>query len=892
MAIPAGTRLGVYEVASLIGAGGMGEVYKARDTRLNRDVALKVLLEVFARDTQRMARFEREAKLLASLNHPNIAAIYGLEESGPIRALVMELVEGPTLAERVLSGPLAIDEALPIARQVADAVEYAHDKNVIHRDLKPANIKVTAEGVVKVLDFGLAKALSDEPAAEDMSNSPTLSMAATRQGVVLGTAAYMAPEQARGKKVDRRADVWAFGCVLYETLTGKQAFQGEDVTEVLAAVVKSEPALDALPANTPPTIRSLLRRCLDKNLRRRLPHIAEARIIIEDVLSGAAPAEPASPVGARTPGRPALVYALGALLLGSAIAGVGVWTLKPAPPVPRPISRFAYDFPQGHQFRGGSRAVMALSPDGARFVYNTVRGLYLRSMDQLEARLIPGTEAALNNPFFSPDGQWVGYYQDGQLKKVAISGGAPVTIGPATNPFGASWAPDNTILFGQPGGIQRVSANGGKPELIIKSEAGETFDGPRLLPGAEWVLFAARKGASSWDEARIVVQSLKTMERRDVWQGGSDARYVPTGHIVYSLDDDLFAIPFDLDTLTVTGGPAPLVEGVLRAGTTAGANYGVSDGGLLVYVSGGAGAGARSLVWVERGGKEEAVTAPPRGYVYPRISPDGSRVALDVRDQENDILIWDFRRETLTRFTPTAEGEQYPAWTPDGQRLAYGTVPSGIQWKAADGGGVAAPITRAASNEQDPYFFSPTGKELVFRELRPSGPDIGMISVGGDANPVWILESRFAEMNAELSPDGRWMAYQSNESGNHEIYVRPFPKVNEGFQQVSGAGGIQPVWSRNGRELIYLQPGPPFRLMAVPVRTGPTFDSGNPQVLFDWPYLAPGPGGRTYDVSPDGRRFLALKAFAAVAGGDVPPPRIIVVENWIEELKQRVPAPR
>jgi len=891
MMLNPGTTLGPYEVVALIGAGGMGEVYRAHDTRLNRDVALKVLPEAFARDTQRMARFEREAKLLASLNHPNIAAIYGLEESGPIRALVMELVEGPTLAERIRGGPIPLDETLPIARQVADAVEYAHDKNVIHRDLKPANIKVTAEGTVKVLDFGLAKALSDEPAAEDMSNSPTLSMAATRQGVILGTAAYMAPEQARGKKADRRADVWAFGCVLYETLTGKQAFQGEDVTEVLAAVVKSEPALDVLPANTPPTIRSLLRRCLDKNLRRRLPHIAEARIIIEDVLSGAAPAEPASPVGVRTPGRSALVYALGVLLLGAAIAGVAAWTLKPAPPVTRPISRFAYNFPDGQQFRNVGRVVMALSPDGARFVYNTVRGLYLRSMDQLEARLIPGTEASVTNPFFSPDGQWVGYYQDGQLKKVAISGGAPVTIGPATNPFGVSWGSDDTILFAQADGIRRVSANGGTPELIIKAEAGEAFDGPQLLPGGEWVLFTVGAGPGSWDEAQIVVQSLGASERRDVWRGGSDARYLPTGHIVYALDDDLFAIPFDLDTLSVSGGPAPLVEGVLRAGTTAGANYGVSDGGSLVYVSGGAGAGARSVVWVDRAGKEEAVTAPPRGYVYPRISPDGSRVALDVRDQENDILIWDFRRGTLTRFTPTAEGEEYPVWTPDGQRLAYRTAPSGIQWKAADGSGVAEPITKAASNQQAPYFFSPTGKELVYREIRPSSIDIGMISVGGDANPVWLLENRYTEMNAELSPDGHWMAYQSNESGNHEIYVRPFPNVNDGFQQVSGAGGIQPVWSRNGRELFYLQPGTPFRLMAVPVRTGgPAFDSGNPQVLFDWPYLAPGPGGRTYDVSPDGRRFLALKAFAAVAGGDVPPPRIILVENWLEELKQRVPA--
>jgi eukaryotic-like serine/threonine-protein kinase len=888
MAIQPGTRLGLYEIASLIGAGGMGEVYRAHDTRLNRDVALKVLPEALAHDMQRMARFEREAKLLASLNHPNIAAIYGFEESGPIRALVMELVEGPTLAERIAAGPMPLDQALPIARQVADAVEYAHDKNVIHRDLKPANIKVKEDGTVKVLDFGLAKALSDDPTERDMSNSPTLSMAATRQGVILGTAAYMAPEQARGKTADRRADIWAFGVVLYEMLTGKRAFEGEDVSLILAAVMKSEPDWESLPADLPPAVRLVLRRCLQKDPKQRLQAIGDVRLAMEGAFetSTFAPAKPTVPADVRTLGRPALLLSIGTAVLTAVLTGIAAWMLW-STPLPRPLSRFGYDLPQDHQFRNTGRVVMALSPDGSRFVYNAAQGLYLRSMDQLEARLIPGTEAALSNPFFSPDGQWVGYFQVNQLKKIAISGGAPVTICAATNPFSVSWGPDNTILFSQAEGILRVSADGGTPELVIKSGEGERLDGPQLLPGSEWVLFAVRK--TTWDEARIVVQSLKTQERRDVWQGGSDARYLPTGHIVYALGGDLFAIPFNLGSLKVNGGPVPLVQGVLRANATAGANYGVSEDGAMVYVSGGAGVGTQSLVWLDRAGKEEAINAPPRGYIYPRISPDSTRVALDVRDRENDIVVWDLRRETLTRFTPTPEGEHYPAWTRDSQRLAYATLPSGIQWKAADGSGVAESIGKAANSEQDPYFFTPDGKQLVYRQTDRGLTDVGMVSVEGDSDPVWLLESQFVEGNAELSPDGRWMAYESNESGDREIYVRPFPNVNEGLHQVSGEGGIQPVWSRDGRELFYLQPGQPYRLMAAPVRTGTTFDSGSPRALFDWTYPEPGPGGRTYDVSADGRRFLALKAFAGSAGADVPPPRIIVVQNWLEDLKQRVP---
>jgi Tol biopolymer transport system component len=892
VAIQPGTRLGPYEVLSAIGAGGMGEVYRAHDTLLNRDVALKVLPEAFSRDIERMARFEREAKLLASLNHPNIAAIYGLEISGPIRALVMELVEGPTLADRIRAGAIPIDEALPIARQIADAVEYAHDKNVIHRDLKPANIKVKEDGTVKVLDFGLAKAMSEEVAEADMANSPTLSMAATRAGVILGTAAYMSPEQAKGKSVDRRTDVWAFGAVLYEMLTGKQAFAGEDITEVLAAVVMREPTFDMLPAKTPSAVRGLLRRCLEKNPKRRLAHIAEARILLEDVLSGAVMAEAVMAGDNRTLGRPALLLSIGTGVLAAAIAGMVAWTFKPAPATPHPVSRFDYDVPQNLPFRNAGRVVMALSPDGSRFVYNTTQGLYLRSMDQLEARLIPGTEATTINPFFSPDGQWVGYWQESQLKKIAISGGAPTNICAAQSPLGVNWAPDNTILFGQTDGIRRVSADGGTPELVIKPGEGEQVSGPQLLPGGEWVLFAVSKGATNWDEATIVVQSLKTQERREVWRGGSDARYVSTGHIVYALGGDLFAIPFDLDSLKVNGGPVSLVQGVLRALATDGANYGISDDGAMVYVVGGAAVNTTSLVWVDRTGKEEAVAAPPQGYFYPRIAPDGQRAAVSIVGG-GQIWLYDLRRNTLTRWTFEGNVNYNATWTPDGQRIAFISDKAGpldIHWQRADGSGGSERLTTSQDN-QAPSSWSPDGLLLAFSDVAPkTGYDIWVMPMGDttadsgqERKPKVFLQTPFNETSPRFSPDGHWLAYVSNESGRNEVYVQPYPGPG-GKYQISTDGGTEAVWNPNGREIFYRSGD---KMMAVEVTTGSTFSIGQSKVLFQGPYLPTPTTFPNYDVSLDGRRFLMVKN--AAGQGQSASAQIVVVQNWIEELKRRVP---
>ncbi|MGH9257994.1 MAG: protein kinase domain-containing protein [Vicinamibacterales bacterium] len=936
MSLTAGTRLGPYEVTAQIGAGGMGEVYRARDTSLGRDVAIKVLPDAFAHDSERLARFEREAKTLASLNHPNIAQIYGLEKGEGIRAIVMELVEGPTLGERIADhagsagalraepvprttdvgrvprredeqarrGPagLPIDEALAIAKQIADALEAAHEQGIIHRDLKPANIKLRPDGVVKVLDFGLAKALQDEMAAPDVSQSPTLSVAATRMGVILGTAAYMAPEQAKGKAVDKRADIWAFGCVLYEMLTGQPAFQGEDVSDILASVIKGSTNLELLPAGAHSKLREVLARCLEKDVRKRIRDIGDVRYELEQVAAGPTEAPAEGGTGARAPARAARlrIAIAGALLTG--VAGSAGWMLKPVPsPAPRPTARFSYTLAENQQFRSTGRTVVAISPDGRQFVYNTTGGLYLRSMDGLNARLIQGTEQTLTSPFFSPDGQWVGFFEDNELKKIPVAGGTPVVLCKATNPFGVSWGADDTILFGQPGGIMRVSANGGAPELLLATKPGdELIHGPQMLPGGEWLLFSLVRGAGTglnrWDVAEIVVHSVASGERKVLWRGGSDARYVPTGHLVYALADALFALPFDLDRLEVTGGPVQLLDGLMRVPTpaqqTGTAHFGLSDDGTLVHVAGTSLVPQRRLVWADRKGGEEDIAAPARPYLAPRISPDGTQVALDVRDQENDVWIWSLARQTLTRLTFDAGRDMEPVWTPDGRRIVFSSTRAGsanLFWQAADGTGVVERLTEGPSGHF-PTSISADGARVVFDQLTTS-IDVLAVPLAGERRPApLVATAMFTEANGNLSADGRWLAYESNESGRDEMYVRPFPGVDAGRWQVSTGGGVQPAWSADSRELFYVDPE--GRIVAVPVQPSASFVAGNPQVVVDGSFLLniAGFGGRMYDVSRDGQRFLLLKGVEG-AQQTAPPPLIIVVQNWLEELKRLVPAP-
>ena len=674
-----GQTISHYKITSKLGEGGMGEVYRAEDTTLRREVALKVLPEQFTQDDERLARFQREAQLLASLNHPNIAAIHGLEQADGVRFLILELVEGETLAERIQKGAIPLEESLKIALQITEALEAAHEKGVIHRDLKPANVKITPEGVVKVLDFGLAKAMEDEVVPQDISQSPTISHMATRAGIILGTAAYMSPEQAKGRPVDKRADVWAFGAVLYEMLVGKLAFDAEDISQILAKVLEREPQWDNLPKSVPTSIRRLLARALTKDLRKRLQVIAEARIVIEEYLSDPSAYEVDIAVAPQPAGKRQLV----SLLLACAMAGVfialiAVWILSPRP-VPKILTRMALVLPSDQQLSSDGRHRVALSPEGTHLVYVANNQLYLRAMDQLEATPIPGTtEGGGRSPFFSPKGQWVGFYAGGELKKVSIAGGAPATLCEAGNPYGASWGVDDRIVFGQGSdGIFRVPAAGGTKELLIRVDPGhEWAHGPQILPGGHSVLFTLG-GAFSWDDSQIVVQSLETGERKVLVDGGTDARYASTGHLVYVRAGTLLAVPFDLGSLEASGDPTPILEGVSQSELTGAAQYSFSDRGSLLYILGLS--RKRRLVWVDRNGVEEPIKAAARPYEQPRLSPDDRLLALEI---EGDIWAFDLVRETTTRIT--FDGGSRPVWTPDGKQIVF-THSSGLFRIAADG---------------------------------------------------------------------------------------------------------------------------------------------------------------------------------------------------------------
>jgi hypothetical protein len=888
MALVSGTRLGSYEVVAQIGAGGMGEVYRARDTKLGRDVAIKVLPANFVNDPERLSRFQREARMLAALNHANIATIYGLEQSGGVTGLVMELVSGETLAERVRPGPLASEEALKIAVQIAEALEAAHEKGIIHRDLKPANVKVTPEGKVKVLDFGLAKAFAGDAANDDPSNSPTLSAAATMQGVILGTAAYMSPEQARGKPCDKRTDIWAFGCVLYELLTGKQAFQGDSTTEILAAVLKEEPNWRALPSSSPVKIRDLLGRCLQKDLRRRLHDAADARIEIEEVLTTPARVElTAAAKGIRTFDRRGLIIGVGALMLVAIVTGLAVWNLKPVPQ--RPVTRFAMSLPPG-QLLDTVRSAIAISPDGTRLVYAAGPGdlatqLYLRAMDGLEARPIPGTEGGAD-PFFSPDGQWIGFANGAHLMKVAINGGVPVSLAEifATSFFGASWGSQGKIaVVPQAGGpIWQIPDAGGTPQPLTRLEKGEVgHRWPDFLPGGKGALFMVLAGVNS----KIVAQLLETGERRDLVQTGIFPRYAPSGHLVYLQGANLMAAPFDAQRLAITGAAVPVIQGVRStggAGIGGSAQYAFSSTGSLVYVPGSVQVASLKLVWVDRKGAEQPLAAPAHNYVLPRISPDGKRAAAGIEEADSQIWLYDLGRDTLTRLTFEGTGNVDPVWTPDGKRVVFKGTGNRLFWQPADGSAGAEPLTRSElAGNNVPGSWSPDGQVLVFMEINPNtGYDVYTLPLK-DGKPQPFVRTPSLETAPRFSPDGHFIAYASDESGRLEIYARPYPGPG-GKWQISTEGGSEPVWNPKGRELFYRSGN---KMLAVDIVTQPTFSAGKPKMLFEGPYVPTPRSFPDYDVSPDGQRFLMLKVYELAPA----PAQINVVLNWFEELKQKVP---
>jgi serine/threonine protein kinase/Tol biopolymer transport system component len=885
-----GKTLAHYEITSQLGKGGMGEVYQAKDKKLGRDVAIKVLPEEFARDTERVARFQREAKLLASLNHPNIAAIHGLEEAEGTNFLVLELVEGETLADRIKAGPIPVEESLKLALQIAEALEAAHEKGVIHRDLKPLNIKVTHDGKIKVLDFGLAKAFAGEQAELNLSNSPTLSNAATQQGVILGTAAYMSPEQARGESVDKKADIWAFGCVLFEMLTGRAAFEGRTVSDVLASVIKSEPVWNRLPPNLSPRIRLLLERCLEKEARNRCSSMGEARADIQKDLADfqGVFAQPVPAAKSLSRSR-SFSWIAAAVVLTAIVAGVAVWKLKPSES--RQVIRLDHELPPDQQFgkaRGLVLPVLAISPDGRQFVYSTNKGLYLRSINELTARHVAGTDGDAQQPFFSPDGQWIGYWSaaKSQLNKIVVAGGAPVVLCDVGFFYGASWNADDTITYGQFGrGIMKVSAKGGSPESLMATGI-RPVGFPQILPDGRSVLFTLSEAPT-----RIMVHSYKSGESKELLKGDT-ARYLPTGHIIYAKGNNLFAVRFDVHKLEVSGTGVPVLEGVLRTGEGI-SLYAVSDSGTLVYVPGTAvvPASGRTLVWVDRNGKEEPLTAPTNTYYSPRISPDGAKVALGFSAEANtDIWIWDLVRVAMIRLTLDPGADVAPVWTPDGKRIVFcsNRKDSGsLHWRAADGTGKDEPLGSPPGRILMPASWSQDGKTLVVVEGTPALEfDIGVLSMESGRSYKPLLKEKYNEYQPRISPDGRWMAYASNESGRIEVYVRPFPDVDKGRWQVSTSGGNSPLWSRDGRELFYFSDG---SVMAVTVKTEPNFSPGTARTLFrgtyEGPYLN---SSASWDLSPDGKRFLMMKEVSAASPAEGPR-KINIVVNWFEELKQRVP---
>jgi eukaryotic-like serine/threonine-protein kinase len=908
LALSPGTRLGFYEITAQIGEGGMGQVYRATDTKLKRQVAIKILSSTLAVDADQLARFQREAEVLASLNHPNIGGIYGLEETNGVMAIVLELVEGEDLAQRIARGAIPLDDALPIARQIAEAVAAAHEHGIIHRDLKPANVKVRDDGTVKVLDFGLAKALPPPGVSSGVSQSPTITTPAmTKAGVILGTAAYMAPEQAKGKPADKRSDVWAFGCVLYEMLAGKRAFEGDDVSDTLAAILRGDPDWTALPADVPLPIRTLLVGCLAKDRRHRVADLSAALFVIHHQSELASPRQ-AMASAQRVPlWRKAIPVA--AVAIVALAAGYAGWLLKRA--APRAVTRLTVPLGEGEAFTPpGPAASLALTPDATRLAYTANARLYVRALDQLDAALIAGVEArglsSARAPFFSPDGRWLGFWESGHLKKVSVSGAAPVTLcALAAPPFGATWTADNTILFGNgPDGIWQVSGDGGNPERIIAVEAGQRAHGPQVLPDGRTVLFTLARTAS-WDDAQIVVQSLDNGTRQILLTGGTDARYLPTGHLVYALRGSLLAVPFDVTSLSIKGTAVPLVEGVWRpaAALNPAAQFAVSSDGTLAYVpTPTATAAVRTLVWVDRQGREEAIPAQPQVYRYPRIAPDGTRLAVEIEDhgENRDIWIWDFERATWTRITSDPSVDSEPAWTPDGQGLIFSSWRTGLITlfrQAANGTGTAERVRELSRQNVATPAMSPDGKHVVVRGSAGESADLMILDLDGEsaaeqpssgiAPPRKLIQTPFEEYNAAFSPDGRWLAYQADTSGSFEVYVRPFPDVNSNLWLVSTAGGTEPVWARDGRELFYRSPR--GAVMRVPISAGTSLKAGPPTRLFETPsYVFEARGQRSYDVAPDGKRFVMLKN-TDPSGPRATPPRIIVVQNWFEELKRLVP---
>jgi serine/threonine protein kinase len=890
------SELSHFRVKSKIGAGGMGEVYRATDTKLGREVALKVLPEGLSRDADRMARFKREAQLLASLNHPNIAAIYGLEDADGVRALIMELVEGPTLAERIARGQMPPEEALPIARQIAEALEYAHERGIVHRDLKPANIKITPEGATKVLDFGLAKAMTSDEPGLDPSNSPTMTMAMTQAGFIVGTAAYMAPEQAKGRPTDRRADIWAFGCVLYEMLSGRQAFPGETVSDILASVLRSDPDWSGLPADTPASIQRLLRRCLIKEPKQRLRDMGEARIAIEETLSGAS-ADGAPAISDGSLGEPssllrrALPWALGASTL--LFAAISAWLVfQPKPP--QPVFRYSILPPENQIFRYGGE--MSISPDGRYLAFVTQSGpgkqfLWVQPLDSLTAMPIPVSGGA-NAPFWSPDSKEIGFNAGGKLEKFAVAGGQAQTLCDHCNVSAADWNRDGVILFMNVGngGLYRVPDTGGAPTLVVAPNPAHhdtSYRSPQFLPDGRHFLFQA---ATSDNSAKfIAVGSLDSKSVTYLAQGSSQASYAAPGYLLYMEQSALMARPFDSKALRFTGTAVPIAQNIGQSGGGFGF-FSVSPAGVLTYATGsltttGTGTATSQMTWYSRDGKKLDTVGQPDIYTDPALSQDGSRVAVAIGEQgARNIWVLDTRRGTASRLTFSSEDDVDPAWKGDGSQILFGSHREGeydIYQKAANGLGNEQLLFQSKSEGKRPDDVSPDGRYAIYdAQISAASDELWALPLLGERKPFSLVQGIFFANSARFSPSGRYVAYTSYETGSPEVYVETFPQPT-GKWQISATRGWEPMWRHDGKELYYLTPD--NQLMAVAVDSdSAAFQAGIPKQLFQ-AQVIPSRGLRNvYVASPDGQRFLMLTA----TGAPKPLP-ITVVVNWAGLLKKQ-----
>ena len=892
MALSPGARLGPYEVTARIGVGGMGEVYRATDTNLGRQVAIKVLPDTFAQDPERLARFDREAKTLASLNHPNIAIIHGLEKADGIRALVMELVEGSTLADRIAQGPIPVEEALPIARQIADALEAAHERGIIHRDLKPGNVKVRPDGTVKVLDFGLAKIVEpgygSDPTgglgATVAAQSPTITTPAmTMAGVILGTAAYMSPEQAKGRPADKRSDLWAFGCVLYEMLTGRRAFDGDDVGEVLAAVIKSEVNWDGLPPAVPPRVRELMRRCLRKDSRQRLGDAGAVRLELDDVL--ASPED--TPIPSVRRGFVSLPVALSVGLIAmAASSAVTVWLRPPAAAPSAPsLARLSLSIPAGTELTEGVSVV--ISPNGEQVAYVASRGgipqLYIRSLNDFASRPLPDTQRA-TAPFFSPDGMWLGFFANGKLKKVSTTSGVVVELADVGPPYGlaGTWGPADTIVYPSPMGLAEIAASGGTSRPLLPQQANGVIDRPRsalfpdFLPGGAALLVSSDSGGDSTEDRSIDVLKISTGERRVLLQRGIMPRYLPTGHLVFMRGGALMAVRFDVQRLETVGTPVEVLTGVRQDffGTFSCSSY-----GSCVYIPG-ATPGQKRITLVDRAGATRSLPLAVNNYTRPRFSPSGDRLSWQIGGARCSIDVFDIGQGRTTRLTPENDNHN-PVWAPDGQRIAYVSYPGdqrgyhlaarpatgGVEERLGPTDRVVGPTTEIAWSALGAVVFADRG-------------DLWSLSLSPGSQPAPFAPSRFTESSPTFSPDGRWLAYVSDESGRTEVYVRPFPGSGESHT-ISVDGGSEPVWDRRGRELFYRNGD---AMMVVAVTTQPTFSAGRPRLLFTGPFVRGG-DRINYDASPDGESFVMLDSGEDSGAAT----KINVMLNWFEELKRLVP---